>query len=139
MEGHACEGRHISPFLEWTPVPVGTEDVALTVEDPDAPGQTVAHWFFEGSANRTLRPRDLDPEKHFSGCQIPTEGTNDFGNVGHGGPCSPAGDGPHRCFFRLCALDICLDVERGADEPSVREVMPGHVLGETVLVGIYER
>ncbi|MFB6098430.1 MAG: YbhB/YbcL family Raf kinase inhibitor-like protein [Salinibacter sp.] len=138
---YTCEGADVSPALEWTHVPDGTESIALIVDDPDAPGQTFTHWVvFNLPGDATHLPRDVDLEAEF-GDQEPTpqEGANDFGDVGYGGPCPPPGDGPHRYFFRLYALDTVLDLELGASKAQVTDAMNGHVLDETDLVGTYER
>lgn len=138
---YTCEGDDVSPALGWTPVPEGTESLALIVDDPDAPGQTFTHWvLFNLPGDTTSLSRDLDVEAEFAGQDpSPQEGANDFGDIGYGGPCPPPGDGAHRYFFRLYALDTVLDLEQGATKEQVTDAMDGHVLDETTLVGTYER
>lgn len=138
---YTCEGADVSPSLEWTHVPDGTESIALVVDDPDAPGQTFTHWvLFNLPGDATRLPTDVDLDAEFADQdRFPQEGANDFGDVGYGGPCPPPGDGPHRYFFRLYALDTVLDLERGASKTQVTDAMNGHVLDETDLVGTYER
>ncbi len=41
---YTCDGQDVSPPLEWTTGPVGTESYALIMDDPDAPGGTWVHW-----------------------------------------------------------------------------------------------
>lgn len=128
-----CEGADVSPPLAWGNVPDGAESMALIVDDPDAPGQTFTHWvLFNLSPDQTQLERDFDP-------QSAVEGANDFGNAEYGGPCPPPGDGPHRYFFRLYALDTVLDLGPGASRGQVTDAIDGHVLAETELVGTYER
>ena len=55
------------------------------------------------------------------------------------GPCPPPGNGPHRYFHVLFALDSELDVEPGASRDQVEGAMDGHVLGQARLVGTFER
>mgnify|MGYP006278349367 CR=1 FL=1 len=138
---YTCEGADVSPSLDWTGVPDGTESLALLVDDPDAPGQTFTHWvLFDIPGTVTSIPRDLDVGKHFpDGGLTPREGRNDFGNIGYGGPCPPPGDGPHRYFFRLYAIDAALDLDRGATKAQVENAVDGHILDETELIGTYER
>lgn len=138
---YTCEGADVSPSLEWTHVPDETKSLALIVDDPDAPGQTFTHWvLFNLPGDVMLLPRGVDVNTKFSDASLtPLEGTNDFGDVGYGGPCPPPGDGPHRYFFRLYALDTGLDLGRGASKTQVTDAMDGHVLDETDLVGTYER
>src|SRR5579872_5818392 len=39
-----CDGNDKSPALSWTAPPNGTQALALTVTDPDAPGGAFTHW-----------------------------------------------------------------------------------------------
>lgn len=138
---HTCEGADLSPGLRWTSVPDGTETLALIVDDPDAPGQTFTHWvLFNLPGDTTSLSRNLDVDTEFADAEpTPREGANDFGDVGYGGPCPPPGDGAHRYFFRLYALDTTLDLEQGATKEQVTDAMDGHVVGQADLVGTYER
>jgi Raf kinase inhibitor-like YbhB/YbcL family protein len=138
---YTCEGEDVSPALEWAHVPDGAESLVLIVDDPDAPGQTFTHWvLFNLPGDATGLPRDVTVDAEFSDrVPSPQEGANDFGDVGYGGPCPPPGDGAHRYFFRLYALDTTLDLDRDASKAQVNDAMNGHVLDETDLVGTYER
>src|SRR3712207_3217784 len=50
-----ADGEGVSPPLVWGPVPVGTESLALVVEDPDAPAtQPLVHAIVWG----------ISPEDH---------------------------------------------------------------------------
>jgi Raf kinase inhibitor-like YbhB/YbcL family protein len=67
-----------------------------------------------------------------------SQGKNDFGKVGYGGPSPPPGK-PHRYFFKLSALDRTLDLQAGAGKQELIAAMKGHVLAEGQLMGIYRR
>jgi Raf kinase inhibitor-like YbhB/YbcL family protein len=140
-EAYSCEGTDVSPPLAWQNVPDRAETLTLIVDDPDAPGQTFTHWVLVNiPADQTEVPRDLDIGAHFaSAASSPVEGLNDFNDVGYGGPCPPPGDGPHRYFFRLYALDAVLDVDSGASRDDVERAMNGHIIDQTDLIGTYER
>ena len=136
-----CEGDDIPPNLLWTNVPDGTQSLALIVDDPDAPGQTFTHWIlFNIPGSETGLPRNIDIDEHFADADPPAaEGTNDFDDIGYGGPCPPPGDDPHRYFFRLYALDTVLDLGQGATRKQLTNAMDGHVLDETDRMGTYQR
>jgi phosphatidylethanolamine-binding protein (PEBP) family uncharacterized protein len=39
-----CDGPDICPALAWTELLAGTESLAVTVDDSDAPAGTWVHW-----------------------------------------------------------------------------------------------
>jgi phosphatidylethanolamine-binding protein (PEBP) family uncharacterized protein len=39
-----CEGEDVPPEFRCDELPDGTRELALTCEDPDAPGRTFVHW-----------------------------------------------------------------------------------------------
>jgi Raf kinase inhibitor-like YbhB/YbcL family protein len=129
-ERHTCDGEDVSPHLAWSAPPDGTRALALIMDDPDAPMGTFTHWV----------AWELDPAGNGleEGEAPPSEGRNDFGNRGYGGPCPPPG-GPHRYFFRLHALDLEPPVEAGAGRKQLEAAIEGHVLGTAELMGTYER
>jgi Raf kinase inhibitor-like YbhB/YbcL family protein len=128
---HTCDGEDVSPPLGWTNLPEGTRSLALVVEDPDAPSGVFTHWLAWG----------LDPQTDGlgEGETAPSEGRNDFGGTGYGGPCPPAGHGRHRYLFRLYALDAKLELGSGAAKADLERAFEGHVLTAADLVGTYER
>lgn len=128
---HTCEGEDVSPPLAWSGAPEGTASLALVVDDPDAPGATFTHWLAWG----------VDPAAAGldEGEAPPFQGRNDFGSVGWGGPCPPPGDGPHRYFFRLHALDGPLELPAGAAKADFERAIAGRALAVAELVGTYER
>ncbi len=45
---YTCDGDDVSPPLEWSGVPSDVAELAVVVEDPDAPGGTFVHWVLWG-------------------------------------------------------------------------------------------
>lgn len=131
---YTCSGAQTSPPLRWTGVPSGTAAFALIVDDPDAPlpGGFV-HWVvFNLSPDTTELPE---------GATLPPQavsGKNGAGTMDYLGPCPPAGT-PHHYRFHLYALDTPLNLPTGSSKPDVIAATNGHLLGETVLVGIFQR
>lgn len=129
---YTCDGDDVSPSLEWSGVPAATTELAVVVEDPDAPGGTFVHWVVWG----------LDAGLPGLGQgEVPAarEGRNDFGRAGWGGPCPPRGSDPHRYVFTLLALSEPLAVEAGASADRVKRAAEGKVLAEGRLIGLYGR
>ncbi len=45
---HTCDGKDVSPPLEWSEVPDTAKSLALICEDPDTPRGTWMHWVIFG-------------------------------------------------------------------------------------------
>lgn len=132
---YSCDGDDISPPLQWSESPPGTQSFALIVDDPDARG-TWDHWLIFNIPAGTLALPEGIPTKG----DLPDgskQGLNSWRKLGYGGPCPPGG--PHRYFFKLYALDTVLDSEAGATKEQLLRAMEGHVLGQTELMGKYTR
>jgi Raf kinase inhibitor-like YbhB/YbcL family protein len=135
---YTCEGDDVSPPLEWSGVPPGAGNLALIVDDPDAPDpaapkMTWVHWLLY----------DLPPDVAGLPEAVKTlppgtrEGLNDWGRTGYGGPCPPLGR--HRYFFKLYALDLQLPGLRQPRKPALEEAMRLPVIEEARLVGTYQK
>jgi Raf kinase inhibitor-like YbhB/YbcL family protein len=134
---YTCSGAGKSPKLAWTNVPGGTQTLVLIVDDPDAPSGTFTHWILYNLDPRTKQlPEGLpNTEQVLTGA---SQGHNDFGRLGYGGPCPPPGK-PHRYFFRLYALNAKLKVPTGAVRQEIEGVMNGHIIGQAVWMGTFKR
>lgn len=80
----SCEGLNVSPALSWPAAPLGTAEIAITLEDLDAP--TFVHWIVAGISPDIVALAEA---------QVPIgayEATNGLGNIGYTGPCPPAGE-----------------------------------------------
>jgi Raf kinase inhibitor-like YbhB/YbcL family protein len=132
-----CDGADMSPVLEWGAPPAGTQSLALIADDPDAPVGTWVHWvIFDMPANLRGLPQNF-PKREQAG-DGSRQGRNDFGKIGYGGPCPPAGQ-VHRYFFKLYALDAKLNLKPGATKKEVEQTMQGHVLARGEYMGRYSR
>jgi Raf kinase inhibitor-like YbhB/YbcL family protein len=127
--------RNVNPPLSWSGVPEEAVTLALVVDDPDAvdpAGKVWDHWtVWNIDPDRTDGPEAWSPSETGDG----VEGTNDFGEVGYGGPNPP--DGEHTYEFRPYALDDRLALEVGATKGQLEDAMAGHVLAEAMLHGTY--
>jgi Raf kinase inhibitor-like YbhB/YbcL family protein len=130
---YAGEGDDVSPPLSWRGVPPGTRELALICDDPDAPQpKPWVHW-----VAYQIPPTQTGLRENAHGNL--TEGQNDFGRRGYGGPLPPQGHGLHRYHFHLYALDQHIEAEPGLTKDQLLDAMRGHVLAEGELVGSYER
>jgi len=136
-EKYTCDGLDVSPPLQWTNAPAGTKSFALIADDPDAPMGTWVHWVLYNLPAGTTSLAENSPKLP----ELPggvKQGVNDFRQIGYGGPCPPHGK-PHRYCFKLCALDMPLDLPSGATKADLLKAMTGHVLAEGQLMGTYQR
>lgn len=128
------EMGNTSPELNWSDIPNGTLSFALVVDDPDANGWS--HWVIYN-----IPPTETKLKGNFaSGKELKNgtrQGSNDFKEIGYGGPCPPSGT--HRYNFKLYALDILLDLAPGSSKDSLLKAIKGHVLAEAKLTGKYSR
>lgn len=125
---YSCDGDDISPPLTWSDPPEGTQSLALIMDDPDAPGGTFVHWVVYNIALT---------ERIGEGAIPGTQGMNDFGKQGYGGPCPPSGT--HRYVFKLYALNENLDLPEGLSKEDLEKAMADHVLAQTELIGLYAK
>jgi Raf kinase inhibitor-like YbhB/YbcL family protein len=94
---------------------------AMIMDDPDAMaavGKVWVHWLEYGNTDDSV-----------------TEGKNDFGEIGYGGPAPP--DGRHTYIFKLYELDTDLDLKEGYSKQELEDAMKGHIIAEAKLTGTY--
>ncbi|HIK46385.1 MAG TPA: YbhB/YbcL family Raf kinase inhibitor-like protein [Leptolyngbyaceae cyanobacterium M65_K2018_010] len=133
---YTCDGADLSPPLAWQASPAGSQSFALICDDPDAPGGIFVHWvIYDLPAHLAALPEGVPaaPSLAAGGHQ----GRNDFGKMGYGGPCPPAGT--HRYYFKLYALDRYLNLPSGATKAQLEQAMVGHVLATAEVMGRYQR
>ena len=135
--GFGCTGNNVSPEIQWSFPPAGTQSFSLQVLDLDAPtGSGFWHWavynipagvssLAQGAGNSaaTLPAPAHGGNTDFfdtgltgsNGSLPSSNGTGSNGN--YGGPCPPVGDAPHRYVFTLYALSVP-DLEAAAGIPA---------------------
>lgn len=123
-----CDGEGRVPPLTWSGLPDGTEQVAVTLTDPDAPGGTFVHWLAV-----------FRPEEEPADASPTVEGRNDFDEVGYGAPCPPEGDEPHRYVFTAYAYGSELDLEPGFSSSELEDALGADLIAEGRLAGTYGR
>ncbi|MGQ0657718.1 MAG: YbhB/YbcL family Raf kinase inhibitor-like protein [Chromatiales bacterium] len=136
---YTCDGQDVSPALQWSEIPAGTQSLTLIVDDPDAPDpaapkMTWVHWvLYNLPPGATGLPEGVERKALPAGTR---EGLNDWKRSGYGGPCPPIGR--HRYFHKLYALDIVLPDLGTPTKADVERTMRGHIIGEALLIGTYQ-
>lgn len=105
----------------------------MIIDDPGArepAGKIWNHWLvWNIDPDRTEIPEDWPP-------QSATEGQNDYGEQGYGGPTPPDGERTYR--FRLYALDTTPDLRPSGKKDGLVDAMTGHIVDKARLDGTYE-
>ena len=136
---YTCDGKNISPELEWADVPEGTRSLALIIDDPDAPDpraptMTWVHWVLYNIPTTTTQlPEAISANELPVGTQ---EGLNDWKRTGYDGPCPPIAR--HRYYHKLYALDTVLDDLDKPTKAQLEAAMQGHILAQAELKGTYQ-
>ncbi|MBN1946927.1 MAG: YbhB/YbcL family Raf kinase inhibitor-like protein [Bradymonadales bacterium] len=135
------DGPNLSPPLTWSGIPEKTMELALIVDDPDAPSPDPwVHWVIYGIPVGTAAlPEGVPKKEELFEPAGARQGTNDFRRIGYSGPAPPRGHGTHRYFFKLYALDKKLELPVGVRKQRLLDAMSGHILGQAELIGTYSR
>ena len=128
---HSGDDADVSPALEWSGVPKGTQSFAVVVHDPDAPlVDGFTHWVLYGI------PADVTSLSE--GDDRFVSGTNSVGKPGYMGPAPPPGHGVHHYYVWVYALDSDSDFEPGLDRRALLSRIEDHVIEQARVVGTYE-
>ncbi len=130
-------GSNISPPLSWSGLPTKTAEVAIIVEDPDAPlPRPFIHLIAYGVAPELA----FMPEDFLSASSQQLRlGRNTTGAMGYMGPRPVPGHGLHRYHFHVLALDRRAEF---ASPPKLKPFLSqiaGSVVARGILTGVYER
>lgn len=131
-ERYGYEANNVNPPLAIENVPEEAESLVLIVDDPDGvepAGKIWDHWIvWNIPSGTTSIPEDWNPTDA-------EEGTNDYGEIGYGGPNPP--DTEHRYRFKLFAVDTMLDLSSETDAEELGKEIDGHIIAQTQLDGTY--
>jgi hypothetical protein len=132
----------VSPELNWTDVPPGTQTFVLLLHDPDVAInkklEDVTHWItwnIPGTA--TKLPEGVKAEATMPDGMV--QGKNRGGRVGYMGPGAPPTAPEHHYTFELFALDTKLDLGPDASRDDVMKAIDGHILSKAVWEGRFHR
>lgn len=139
FEGFGCEGENQSPQLSWTGAPAGTKSFAISVYDPDAP--TGSGWWHWNVVNLPVSINSVSENASgnntLSGEAI--EIRNDYGTIGFGGACPPAGE-VHRYIFTVYALGTeRLELPENPSNALVGFMIRANMLDSASITAVYHR
>jgi len=136
----ACNGEggeDRSPALRWSGAPKGTRSFAVTVFDPDAPGNGFWHW---AVADIPAGVGHLPEGAGTDRLRLPhgaVELRNSAGDLGYMGAAPPSGSGTHHYIFSVHALDVSrLDLPRNAVARDIAAAIRGHELARASVVPV---
>ena len=113
-------------------MPAGTVQLALVVDDPDAPRGTYVHWIVIG----------LDPAStKLTEATVPPGARrvrNSAGKAAYTGPCPPGG-APHHYRFTVYALQRRADVGADASPDAAIQAIEAAATARGRLVGTFGR
>ena len=137
-------GEQVSPALNWTNTPPGTQSFVLHMLDPDVARNkttdTQVHWLvWNIPATATGLPEGVPKGEKLA------DGSQQISASGpvYRGPGAPATGPVHHYTFEIYALDTRLDLPASTDAFETRanamKAMQGHILGKAVYVGLFRR
>ena len=139
FEGFGCEGENQSPQLSWTGAPAGTKSFAITIYDPDAPtGSGWWHWNVVNlpvSINSVAENASINNNLPGDAIEI----RNDYGSIGFGGACPPAGE-VHRYIFTVYALGTeRLELPENPSNALVGFMIRANMIDSASITAVYHR
>lgn len=145
----SCDGQNISPNLSWQNVPIGTKNLVLVVDDPDAQeviGKTFVHWIVLNIDPEMKEiPENIKFQSKIS--NLAKEFQNDFHQLKYGGVCPP--HGRHTYYFTIFALNRVIELSPEMTPDYFRDsynqssefykTYQKDILGYAQLMGKYQR
>ena len=134
---HSADGEGTLPPLNISDVPSRTVSIAITVHDPDVPKERRPDGNFDHWIVWNLPPdtSQIDnPTDHGGKVGTTTIGSHDWVAAG-----PPPGDGPHRYYFTVYALDTEFDLPESTTRAELESAIAGHIVESAELMGTYER
>jgi Raf kinase inhibitor-like YbhB/YbcL family protein len=125
-----CQGDNVSPELTWSAAPAGTVEIAITMDDLDAPGYV--HWAVAA----------IDPLSTSLGegvvPQLAVQAQNGAGQLGYTGPCPPPGE-THRYRITVHYLSEQTELGNGAAGADLVTAIGAATLESASITGTYSQ
>ncbi|MGH3493766.1 MAG: YbhB/YbcL family Raf kinase inhibitor-like protein [Sciscionella sp.] len=139
FNGMGVQGENTSPQLSWSGAPEGTKSYVVSCFDPDAPVPGgFWHWV---AVNLPASVTELATGAGADDSTLPDGAfhvRNDFGTKSYGGAAPPQGDGDHRYYFVIHAVDVdALEVDGDASPTVVAFNLAFHTLGRAIITPVF--
>ena len=125
--------ENINPSILIEDVPQNTKSLVLIMDDPDAlsaVGKIWTHWIIWNiSPDTKIINENSIPQNAI-------EGTNDFEQIGYGGPAPP--DKKHTYVFTMYSIDIILENKKGSSKNDILTSIENHIVEQAQLFGTFE-
>ncbi len=136
---YTCDGEDISPALSWNwgrPAPL-IGDFAVTLTDRITSTNIFTHWvIFNIPAGDNELPEGISALAELADGSV--QGMNDFGDIGYGGPCPPAGES-HEYRMTIYALIQPLPASAGESRERFINAIQGKTFFKDTVTVTYER
>ena len=130
---YTCDGKNISPKLEWANPPPKTASFALTLYSPDSVVGVYHNWvIYNIPATYTSLAEGISKD-------LPDNIANAMNSAGdsiYRGPCPPD-TGLHHYSFELYALDAEVDLSEASDLDEIIRILNKHKISSAVLTGLF--
>ena len=128
----SCDGSDISPAIQWEDAPQSAKSFILIMEDPDAPHGIFVHWvIYNIRPDVKALPENVPKEETTP--QGWSQGRNDFGNIGYGGPCPPRRQ-VHRYFLYLYGVLHQPDLKPGLSKNDLESILSDATVKKTTFM-----
>lgn len=132
-----CDGKNISPELNFSNIPEGTQSLALTMEDPDVPKTVRADGMWNHWIMWNIPPQITQIKEGETPLPPSIVGVGTSGKRAYAGPCPP--DREHRYIFTLYALNATLPLPESSTKENLLKALTLHIIEKATLVGRYNR
>lgn len=136
---YTCDGEDISPALSWNwarPAPL-ISHYAVTLTDRITSTNIFTHWvIFNIPVGDNELPEGIPAVAELADGSV--QGANDFGEVGYGGPCPPAGES-HEYRITIYALLQPLPASAGESQERFLNAVQGKSIFRNTLTVTYAR
>lgn len=136
-EKYTCEGAGVSPGLEISGAPDGTESFVLVMDDLDIPEAVKESMRIEKFNHWVLYNIPADTVTIPEGASLGSTGITTSGDAGYVPACPP--DREHRYIYRLYALPGSLNFFKAPTLDEVEQAAKGSAIASTTLVGTYNK